>query len=223
MSDQASNLSEDLNTQAERRMQEGDKGRKRRKKPVSPKPVSPKRPHSEVEEEEGKGGVGEGEEETEEIGQSRLKRPRQNAFFCPYKGNGCEAEGWTRARELQLHMANVHERPLYECTICNTEYNRKDNYQKHMRSQKHSKALVKKNEEQNALTGSTPDSSANLSISSTNLSSPHLSDFPVQDSFLSGPNFLSDAPSITNKEEEIIRIRATIEALQDKLTELQSD
>ncbi|KAF3940941.1 hypothetical protein ABW19_dt0205277 [Dactylella cylindrospora] len=209
-----SGLPGDLNDQAKRRVVEGDKGRKRRKKSTSKK-----RSRKDEEEEDNMKEEGQSSEDTAP-GPKKIKRPRQSQFFCPVEG--CPSQGWTRARELQLHMAS-HDLPMFECEICDAEYNRKDNFQKHLRSKKHLANEKKRLEETTELPMATslPTSSASRSVSSSALSSPYLDGLPGHPSFSFDDQSIPLFEPPLSPEDEILQIKATIKVLQGKLSKLE--
>jgi len=193
-------LSERVNSEAAERMKKGNQGRKRRKKPEDMTRSKSK--------EEGKDG-------DEEVQETRIKRPRQHAYFCPVEG--CTA-GWTRRRDLELHMA-THDLPMFECVDCNKEYNREDNYKKHLRSPTHLKKtgqLVKKTSVGEFATASPTSPSVS---STTSLVSP-LFDIAQPQALIPHQHISSESVSA---EAEIHKLRAKIEALEGKVAQLENE
>ncbi|KAK6359114.1 hypothetical protein TWF696_000281 [Orbilia brochopaga] len=115
---------------AAKRMQEDDEGFYRRKAPAT---VGHKRKRSQSSDEPP------GDEQPGKKPKG-TKRPRPPKYIC--ETPGCE-EAFTRKRSFEMHLGEVHNKPLFRCEICKSLGTRNDNSKVHEKSKKHLKNLRK--------------------------------------------------------------------------------
>lgn len=204
------------NRQAEERMKEGDRGRKRRKVP------SAKRSRTQSEEDDQES---QGDQEIlaapAEPKTKRIKRPRRATYFCPDESCPMSKEGYTRCRDFELHVAS-HNCPIYQCIPCNTEYNRDDNYKKHLKSKKHLKTMNTLQAERAAEAAASPvPTSSVTSFSPSSLLDEHLP-FPELPSQNEHSPLFYDIDAAERQEKLASLFAQREEAIQEAIRKVQS-